>query len=292
MEDAWLLLALGAVLLYGSSQVAQKVSLNDIPASVVVFLSVTVGIPVSAVCLAPFFWTGEIWDVGLVPFALGLMAATFGQLGYYLYVEAAQRGPISVVGSVTSAYPIMVVAVAVIFLAEWPGAVQLFGALLVTFSVIGLSYLHGGKSKDLHPSGKYFTFCVAAAFLYGLWGIFTKLALDELPWLLFIGMYAFVTPPTVFLYNWYKGVRLRHTTPSWSVAFMIAIMATEIGNIGFFCEVSAVAGGPASIVFPLVASSPVIVVLLAYGFLKERLTRIETLLIVAVVVGIILAATV
>lgn len=291
MEDVWLLLSLGAVVLYGSSQVAQKISLNDIPASVVVFLSITIGMPISIICLVPYFWTGEIWDVGAVPFVLGLLAAIFGQMGYFIYLEAAQRGPISVVGSVTAAYPILVVAVAIIFLAESPGLVQLSGALLVTSSVIVLSYIHGGKSKDLHPAGRYFTLCVASMLLYGLWGIFTKLALDELPWLLFVGMYAFVTPPIVYMYNKYKGVRLRHQIPSWSVAFIIAIIATEVGNIAFFFEVNAVSQGPASIVFPLIAAAPVVVVLLAYAFLKERLTKTETLLIIAVVAGIVLAAT-
>jgi len=291
MEDIWLALSLGAMVLYGTSQVAQKVSLNDIPASVVIFLSITVGIPVSAVCLLPYFWSGDIWEVALVPFVMGLLAATFGQIGYFLYIEAAQRGPISVVGSVTAAYPIIVVGFAVAFLKEWPGALQISGAILVTLSVMILSYIHGGKSKDLHAAGRYFTLCIAAVFFYGLWGIFTKLALEEIQSLLFIGMYAFVTPPIVYIYIRYKGVRLRHTTPTWSVAFMIAIMATEIGNIAFFAEVNAVADGPASIVFPLVASSPVIVVLLAYGFLKERLTRIETLLVIAVLVGIILVST-
>jgi hypothetical protein len=46
-----------------------------------------------------------------------------------------------------------------------------------------------------------------------------------------------------------------------------------VGNIAFFAEIVAISQGPASIVFPLVASSPLVVVLLAYGFLKERLTR-------------------
>jgi drug/metabolite transporter (DMT)-like permease len=292
MENTWLLLSLGALVLYGAAQVAQKVSLNDIPASVVVFMSITVSTPISLICLGPYIWTGDIFDVGVVPFILGLMSATFGQLGYYLYLEAAQRGPISIVGSVTSAYPIMVVAVAIIFLGESPGMLQLAGALLVTSSVIILSYIHGGKSRELHPAGQYFTLCMASMLLYGLWGILTKLALDEIPWLMFVGMYAFVIPPTVYIYIRYKGIKIRHGFPSWSVAFIIAIIATEVGNIGFFFEVNAVANGPASIVFPLVASSPVIVVLLAYGFLKERLTRIEILLVAAVVAGIVMVSTV
>lgn len=292
MENVWLLLSLGAVVLYGIAQVAQKVSLTHIPASVVVFLSITIATPISLICLSPFIWTGEILDVGAVPFMIGLLSATFGQLGYYLYVEAAQRGPISIVGSVTSAYPIMVVAVAIFFLSESPGPLQLAGALMVTSSVTVLSYIHGGKSKELHPSGQYFTLCIASMLLYGLWGVFAKLALDEIPWLMYVGMYAFVIPPTVFVYVKRKGIKFRHAIPSWSVPFIIAIIAAEIGNIGFFFEVNAVADGPASIVFPLVASSPVIVILLAYGFLRERLTKVETLLVIAVILGIVLVSTV
>jgi DME family drug/metabolite transporter len=292
MENSRLFAALGAMVLYGSAQVAQKVSLNDIPASVVVFLSITISTPVSLICLAPFVWSGEFFKVGAVPFILGLMSATFGQLGYYLYLEAAQRGPISIVGSVTSAYPIMVVAVAILFLAESPGILQLSGALMVTSAVTILSYIHGGKSREKHAAGQYFTLCIGSMLLYGLWGILAKIALDDIPWLMYVGMYALVIPPTVYYYNRRMGIRLRHTTPSWSVPFMIAIMAVEVGNIGFFFEINAVADGPASIVFPLVASSPVIVILLAYGFLKERLTKIETLLVAAVVLGIIMVSTV
>jgi drug/metabolite transporter (DMT)-like permease len=292
VEDTWLLLALGAVLLYGVSQVAQKVSLSDIPASAVVSLSILLATPISLVCLAPYLVTGEILDVEPLSMVLGLIAATFGQMGYYMYLEAAQRGPISIVGSVTAAYPIMVVAVAIGFLSEWPGSIQLAGALLVTGSIIALSYFHGGSSKSSGVTGRYFVLCIGSMLLYGFWGIFTKLTLDRIEPLLFLGIYVFVIPPTVLLYYRYKGIRLRQSIPSWSVPFIIAIIASEVGNIGFFLEVNAVADGPASIVFPLVAASPVVVVLLAYGFLKERLSKIEFALVAAVIAGIVLVSLV
>jgi len=64
-----------------------------------------------------------------------------------------------------------------------------------------------------------------------------------------------------------------------------------VGDIAFFAEIVVISQGPASIVFPLVASSPLVVVLLAYGFLKERLTQREWTLIAAVITGIILVST-
>jgi uncharacterized membrane protein len=43
-------------------------------------------------------------------------------------------------------------------------------------------------------------------------------------------------------------------------------------------------------VFPLVSASPVVVVVLAYSFLRERLTRTEALLIGVVIAGIVMAS--
>lgn len=290
MIETWLLLALGAVLLYGTSQVAQKLSMRHIPASAVVSLSIIVATPVSIICLAPYVVTGALFDMEPLAFAVALAAATCGQMGYYLYLEAAQRGPISVVGSVTAAYPIMVIVVAIVLLSESPGEIQLFGVFLVTSSMIVLSYLHGGSADLSHLSGGYFTLSIASLLCYGLWAVFTKLALGEIAPLLFLGMYVFVIPPTVVVYYRLKGISLRKSVPSWSVPFTIAIIASMIGNIGFFLEVYAAAEGPASIVFPLVAASPVVVVVLAYSFLKERLTRAEALLIGAVIAGIVMAS--
>lgn len=48
--------------------------------------------------------------------------------------------------------------------------------------------------------------------------------------------------------------------------------------------------GRGPIVFPLVAANPVVVVVLAHSFLKERLTRTEVLLIGAVIAGIVMAS--
>lgn len=278
--------------LYGISQVTQKVSLLQIPPSTVVSTSIVVATPIAVVCLVPYFVNGQIFDIDPVTMAIGLLAAAFGQIGYYLYLEAAGRGPISIVGSVTASYPIMVIVVAIVFLAEEPTLLQLGGVFLVTAAMITLSYIHG-RREDAHSYfGRYLPLCMVTVVLYGLWSILTKLALDDMPPLLFIGIYAFVIPPTVLWYYRYKGVKLRHALPSWSVSFIIAIIGSEVSNLAFFCEVNAADQGQASIVFPLIASSPVVVVLLAYGFLKERLTAREMLLVLSVVAGIVMASSV
>lgn len=292
MEETWLLLALLAVVLYGITQVATKESLGTIPASGFISLSIVVATPICFICLAPYIASGELFEVDPVLMIIALAAAGSGQLGYYFYLEAAERGSISIVGSVTASYPIMVIAVAILFLSEAPTFLQLSGVLLVTASMIALSYMHGKGLDKTTYFGKWFSMAIISVIFYGLWAILTKLALVDMPALMFLGVYGFVIPPTVLGYYIYKGVRIKKALPTWSVPFIIGIIASEIGNLGFFCEVYAADQGPASIVFPLVAANPVVVVLLAYGFLKERLTRKELFLVALVIVGIVMASSV
>ena len=293
MTEAWLPLALIAILLYGASQVAQKVSLNSLSAPSVAFLSIVLAGPVSLVCLAPYLWSGEILNIELGTLGIGLLAAAFGQFGYYTYLEAAERGPISIVGSVTAAYPIMVIVVAIAFLDESPGILQLGGVLMVTCAIIALSYIHGSRErKGLKLERKYLAICFVTVGFWGLWAVLTKLTLEDMDPLLFLGLYGVVIIPATLIYYMYRGLRIREVIPKWSVPLMIAIMASEVVNIAFFAEINAIDQGPASIVFPLVAASPFVVIILAFLFLKERLTRREWLLTSLVVVGIVIVSTV
>ncbi|HJX04949.1 MAG TPA: DMT family transporter [Thermoplasmata archaeon] len=292
MSEVWLPLALIAVCLYGTSQVAQKFALNEVPAPSMVTLSLIIAIPIYTICLLPYLVSGEILEVNWQTMLFALAAAAFGQIGYYTYLEAAERGPISLVGSVTASYPMMVVVVAILFLSEAPTIVQLFGVFLVTASMVVLTYIHGGRGAASRLSGGYFMLCIVTLLLWGFWAIFTKVSLDDMPALLFLGLYAIVIGPITLAYYNYKGLRMRDVVPSWSVALIIAIIASEVANLAFFCEITAASLGPASIVFPLVAASPVVVVVLAFLFLRERLSRKEWMLITAVMIGIVLVSTV
>ncbi len=289
----WLLLGIFAIVFYGGGMVAQKVALYDMPAPKMIFLSLVFWVPLYAICLVPFILDGSIWSITPLIFVYALIAAGFGQLGYYTYVEAAERGPVSIVGSVTAAYPIMVIAFAIFILGETQDItlLQLGGALLITFSIIALSFFHAPEHRKVPVGRRYYTLCLLTVFVWGLWAIFTKLTLDTIDPLLFIGIYSFVIPPITFGYYRFKKIKVRDAVPEWNKPLKIAIFSSVIGNIAFFAEIAAISMGPAAIVFPLIASTPLVVVLLAYGLLKERLTGKEWTLIGSVIFGIILVST-
>jgi drug/metabolite transporter (DMT)-like permease len=294
MITLWLTLALMAMFFYGVSMVAQKVALYDMPAAQMIFLSLVFWVPLYLICLIPFVLDESIWSITPLTLIYALLATSFGQIGYYTYVEAVERGPISIVGSVTAAYPIIVIAFAILILRETKEvtALQLAGALLITVSIIALSFFHGGEQKRMPMGKRYYLLCLVTVFIWGLWAIFTKLTLDSMEPLLFVGIYAFIIPPVTLGYYMFKKIRVRDAIPKWSRPLKIAIASSIIGNIAFFAEIVAISKGPASIVFPLVASSPLVIVLLAYGFLRERLTHREWCLVAAVVAGIIMVSTV
>lgn len=292
MAELWLPLAILAILMYGSSMVIQKKSLHELSVPSMILFSLLIAFPMFVAVLIYELINGELRNIGYDGIFIGLLGATFGQIGYYIYVEAAKRGPISIVGSATATYPVMVVIVAIIFLGELITTAQGIGVMLIMASIVTLSYTHESSNDPTQASQGYYALVILTVLAWGLWAIFTKLALLQMSDFAFLGLYAFVVPPVTLLYYRLKSVRIRDVWPKWGFAVKLAIISSLIGNLAFFVEIMAIEVGPAAIVFPLIASAPVIVAILAFLFLRERLSRLEWLLVAGFVIGIILVSTI
>lgn len=290
--EIWLILSITAIIMYGSSMVVQKLSLNELSSASMILFSLLIAFPMYLAILVGLIATGEVWTLGLDYFTYGIVGASFGQIGYYTYVEAAKRGPISIVGSATASYPVMVVIVAIVFLGETMSLLQGLGVVIIMSSIITLSYLHERSEGKGPASAGYYVICIVTVLLWGLWAIFTKLALIGMSNFAFMATYAFVVPPMTYAYYAMTRVKIRSAWPKWGGAVKLAIVSSIVGNSAFFVEIAAIDQGPAAIVFPLVASTPAIVVLLAFAFLRERLSRGEWLLVAGFILGIILVSTV
>ncbi len=286
------MLSLTAILMYGSSMVAQKLALGELSTPSMILFSLLIALPMFLAVLAGLAVTGDLWAMRFDYFVYGLVGASFGQAGYYTYIEAARRGPISIVGSATASYPVMVAIVALVFLGESMSFLQGLGVVVIMVSIVSLSYLHEESQSHASASAGYYAICVVTVLLWGLWAIFTKLALIGMSNMEFLAIYGIVIPPITIGYYRLSGVKVRDVWPKWGGAVKIAIVSTIVGNLAYFVEVTAIDSGPAVIVFPLVASSPVIVVLLAFAFLKERLTKWEWFLVAGFILGIVAVSTV
>jgi bacterial/archaeal transporter family protein len=291
MASEWIIIALIAAVLYGVAQVVGKYVIDKLSAPMMVSINFVVTMPIYIVFLAAFIRGLGPWLTSIEPVIYGLIAALLGRAGYYLYLEAVERGPVTIVGSITAAYPAIITVLAITLLHEDITWLQGIGIAVIVGGMVGISLSHDeSSSRTLSRSSLILSLLTLA--VWGVWGVFVKLALDTLPIIYYLGLYALVLPPLYFVYERHKKASGVKMLPKWSQPVMIAVVAAVIGQIGLLADTTAVSLGEAAIAFPLIASYPVIMILLAYVFLKERLSRRDLLMVAAVVAGILMVSTV
>jgi transporter family protein len=125
----------------------------------------------------------------------------------------------------------------------------------------------------------WLVYALLALVLWGLWGVFSKVASTYLPsWVIFLvelGVYLLVG---VFIWGFLR------TPVNWTFSGMAAAVAAGFaGGFALFFFLKALASGPAAVVVPLTSLYPVITVVLGVTFLQETLSLRQ-------LAGIILAA--
>jgi len=294
--ETWVLFAVLTVLLTGTAGVVSKYALRGATTSTLVMSSFIVIMPISIVLL--LYYVLVIGLGGIDPFyvALGLASALFANLGFFLYFDSLERGPLLIVGPITSAYPAIIVVVALLVFNETLNLLQAVGVAMTMAAVIVLLYLHGASMGRMKCPRSALGLAILAAVSWGAWGILLKVALEGLDIILYFGLAAIVMPPLTLLYlrlrNKGKALREMLRLPQYSIPVIFAVISVELEQMGFYNETLAVSTGPASLVFPVIASYPVVTIVITYAFLKERVSLKEGLLIIAVVAGIILLSTV
>ncbi len=292
---SWVAFAVFTVLLTGTAGVVSKYALRDATTSTLVTGSFIVIMPISVALLVYYAAAVGFGSLDPLYLALGLASALFANLGFFLYFDSLERGPLLIVGPITSAYPAIIVVVALLAFNEMLTPLQAVGVVLTIGAVILLLYLHGASMGRMKCPRPALALAVLAAISWGAWGILLKIALTGLDIILYFGLAAIVMPPLTLGYlrlrNRGKPLREMLRIPGYTVPVIFAIVSVELEQLGFYNETLAVSTGPASLVFPVIASYPVVTIVIAYGFLKERISLREALLIISVVTGIILVST-
>ena len=290
MMDASIALALCSLALYGTTQVIAKAAVGALDATRMVAINFVVSIPIFAflfVC-THVLWSGYLDSLEYVLY--GLIGASTARGGFYIYLEALERGTVSVVGSVTAAYPAITVLLAVTMLGEHLSVVRGLGIAIIVSSMVALSLTHGKSTERAGFSRSSLALSIATMLIWGVGAVFIKMALDGLPLIGYLGLYVFVLPPIAFAFLRYKGATIRVLIPQWTVPILGAVVVAELWQLSYFAETSAVSIGAASVVFPLVSSYPIVTILGAYIFLKESLTKADWTILAMVIVGIVLTS--
>lgn len=257
------LLALLAAVSFGVSDVAGAVASRRSSAPAVSLVLLVAGFPVLAVglVLAP----GE---PSLAAVGLGALAGGIGTIGLVLYLRSMAVGPIGVISPISALVGVAVpVSWGVAVSGEVLSVIQMLGVLGGILAVVMVAWSPGASLRAYGSAGSLVA--LLAGTLFGLYFVI----LDATPvasglWPL-VGARVSGTLAVAILL-----VAIRRPVPPRSHWPLIALSgATDVGaNVLFLL---ATRSGLLSLASLLTSLYPVVALLLARGFLQERLTPLQ-----------------
>lgn len=282
----WLTPAFSALFLYGIGQGLVKKWISEVPPArfclyfVAAKAIVNLGFFFSSPHPAPFSAEGRSF------LTAGVLAYVLDGAGWILYFQSIVAGPITIVGTLSAAYPALTVVFARIFLDETLQPLQYAGVALVIAGCLGLSY--APPDPDAKITGKRWIPLAAAAL--ALWGAAQTIVKFSygLPQSSEVNLALFNTiggALTLGTFGWLKGRHGDHSGREWLRSFIpMGMMAG--GDLGV---ILATRNGPVSIVTPLTGAYPLVTLGFAALALKEKVSRLQWICIVMILVGMFLS---
>src|ERR1700728_594720 len=191
---------------------------------------------------------------------LGVLAYVIDGTGWILYFESIIAGPITIVGTLSAAYPALTVLFARIFLGEQLGATQYTAVALVIGAFLALTCWATSNTIVKHA----YSFAEASEV--------NLMVCNTLGGILSLGLYGFL-----------KGRQGAHSAREYLHSFVpMGMMAG--GDLGVMI---ASRYGPISIVIPLTGAYPVVTLAFAALILKERISMLQYGCIGAIIIGMV-----
>jgi drug/metabolite transporter (DMT)-like permease len=216
---------------------------------------------------------------------LGVLAYLFDGTGWILYFESIVAGPITIVGTLSAAYPALTVLFARIFLGEALSGLQYAAVALVIGGCLGLSYSPGdGDSKVTSRRWIPLSFLALTCWASAQTIVKQSYSLPEASEVNLALCSTVGGALSLGLYGLLKGRQGRHSVREWLHSFVpMGMMAG-----GDLAVIVAARYGPISIVTPLTGAYPVVTLAFAALALRERITRLQYGCIGAIITGMVL----
>lgn len=216
---------------------------------------------------------------------LNLILGTILITGILAFREGLRIGNVALVSTIASAFTMVTTILAIIFFKEQLSVPQLiaitaifFGIFLSMFNIDELR-----KKKLLLDKGVLFG--IIAMFCWGIYFAFIKIPVREIGWF-WPNYITFLLFPFLYVFMRLRNIPLK--SPNTNNAFVPLITSTIIARIGEFSFNAGISRGYTSIVAPIAGASPVLLVILAFLFFKDPITKQQIAGIITTLLGIVL----
>ncbi|MBS0373162.1 MAG: DMT family transporter [Proteobacteria bacterium] len=281
----WLTPSLVALFLYGVGQGLVKKYIAEVPPARFCLYFVLA----KAIVNLGFYFTQAhppLFAAGGREFVLtGILAYLFDGTGWILYFESIVAGPITIVGTLSAAYPALTVVFARIFLGEALSPIQYLAVALVIGGCLGLSYSPGeGDGKITSRRWIPLSFLALTCWATAQTIVKHSYSLPEASEVTLALCNTIGGALTLGAYGLLRGREGRHALREYVHSFVpMGMMAG--GDLGV---IIAARHGPISIVTPLTGAYPVVTLAFAALVLKERITLLQYACIALIVGGMLL----
>jgi len=284
--ELWFFLAIVVAMFWGVSQIFAKYSTAKIGVARVALLITLVETPLYAAAFIVF--RNEV-DISLGEGLLAAASCLIGLAGYLCFFESIIDGQVAIAGTIAAAYPVFVVLGAIAFLSESLTGVQTFGVVLIIGGVLALSYEPNPRASHALTK-RSLTFAFLAFFAWGVWGLTSKIAVEDITAGNLFGFYVISSLTAPLLYSWVRRARppaaVSEAPTRLAWAFGAVTLATNV--FGAIAYTYALEVGNASLVVPTSSAYPIVTVVLAVAILKEKVHRTQWAWLAAVLAGLIL----
>ena len=281
----WLTPTLMALLLWGLGQGFVKKWISEVPPARFCLYFVVA----KAIVNVGYFLTHEhpppFAPDGVRFLTAGILAYCLDGLGWILYFESIVAGPITIVGTLSAAYPALTVLFARIFLDEQLNTVKYVSVALVIAGCLGLAYSPPDPNAKATKK-RWIPFAGSALILWATSQTIVKWSsgfpnANEANMILFNTFGGILT---LGVYGFLKGRKGVHSMREWGKSFLpMGMMAG--GDLGVI--VALARNGPASLVSPISGAYPLVTLIFAALVLKERITILQMISVVMILAGII-----
>ena len=283
----WLTPALLALLLYGLGQGFVKMWITEVPpARFCLYFAAA-----RALVMTGYFLTNPHTPV-FAPenrqlLAIGVLAYLLDGAGWIMYFQSIIAGPITIVGTLSAAYPALTIVFAHWFLGETLSPLQYVAVVLVIGGCIGLAYQPPDAANKV-TGRAWIPLAFSALVLWGAAQTIVKydygLGVTDANMSLYS---VFGALCTLGVYGMWKGRAGTHSVIEWTRSFLpMGMMAA--GDLGVLV---ASRYGKISIVTPLTASYPLVTLGFAALVLRERIKLLQWGCIAAVLAGMYLCTS-
>ncbi|MFH1777235.1 MAG: EamA family transporter [Candidatus Omnitrophota bacterium] len=280
------ILAFLMTLITASSNVILKKGFSKISPFAAVYISVIIS--------TIFLWCATFLFVprnyfcnykGIMIFVLiGSFAPTIVRTLTYYGIHKLGAGRAAPLRAMT---PFFATIIAIVFLKESPKPSIFVGIFLIILGIIVLSK----KNEDNITQWRlnYFFYPLGAAILAGLAANLRKFGLNLMPQPVFASTIA-ATSSLIFLtgYIFFKYKKIEITQLRHSKAIKLIIIAAFLTSCGEIVDLSALLYGKVSLVVPIFATTPLIIIFLSRIFLKkqETITKYLILSTILIILGV------